>query len=298
MGNTTTRVEIESPYHDNIESFDDQDSSPDMEFFVPGMRRPLKLHRKIMSAASNLVKDMLKQHESDESNDDGGWKYDMSREMDRDALEKVMRFCYGEKMEVEAENGECCAVIAALYRLQVTCVEETVKKIRDFALDESKKDFKIGVKLLKDSLLYPECCIMGGCGLDRALAQIVLTADNVYNDYETVVNGCLMKLPRQYLDMVEYGDAHTKYSEFHIRMEYVKQHLDSLSIEQNEMILEECNWSELNYEELKELREIDIVEDKKLLDAFQNVLEKTEKERDELKQKTIERPSDDESEFI
>ena len=298
MVDTATRVEVESPYQDNTRLFDNPESS-NMRFLVPGMEKPLNLHLEIMSTTSNLVKRMMTQ-EANEYQRGGGWRYDMSREVDRKALEKVMRFCYGENMVIEAESGECCAVIAALYRLQVTCADEAVKKIGNFALEVSKNDLKIGVKLLKESAIYQECCTGGGCGLDKALSQIVLTADNIHNQYETVVENCLMKLPHRFLDMAEYTEQHTKYSEFWIRVEYVKQHPDCLTYEQSEMILRECNWNELNYKELKGLRELEVVKDKDLLDAFQYVLEKTEKERDELitgkKNTEIERQSV-ESEF-
>ena len=279
---TVTRVVVESPYQDNIKLFNNPDTS-DMNFMVPGMETPLKLHCKIMSTTSNFVKYMMTQQEGGTNTQGRGWNYDMSKEADRNALTKVMRFCYGERMEIGAENGECCAVIAELYRLQVTCAEEAVKKIGFFALEVSKRNLGIGMKLLRESSLYPECCTELGCGLDKALSQIVFSPYNIYRNYDIVVGGCLMKLPSRYLEMVGYGEPHTKFSEFNIRMEYVKQNMCTLSNEEKESVMKGCDWKELKGEELKRLRQLDVMKDKELLDAYQEVLDKTEKELDELK---------------
>ena len=293
MQTTSSRIKVESPYHDNRGLYNNADTNPDLFFMAPGMEKPLKLHREIMSAASTFMREMGTPSSNNNEKKREGWEYDTSRKIDRDALEKVVQFCYGETLEIEIE--ECCAVIASLDRLELTCTKDVVKTIIFHVLTEAKKDLNIGAKLLIESTLYPECQIWDGCGLDRSLAQIVLTAENIQNDYETVVTNCLMKLPFMFLDMAKYGDPHTKYSEFSIRMEYVKGHLDSLSIEQGELVLKNCDWDGLSYQELKELRELDIVQDKDLLDAFQNALEKTEKEVLKLKkeiQKHLERQGD------
>ena len=133
MVDVATTLVVESPYYDNTLLFDNPESS-DMEFMVQGMEKPLKLHRVIMSTASNFVRRMLTQQEGNENN--RGWVYDMSRDVDKKAMVKVMRFCYGEDMEIGVDNGECCAIIAALYRLEVTCTEEIVKRIGYFGLEE------------------------------------------------------------------------------------------------------------------------------------------------------------------
>ena len=284
MVDVATTVVVESPYYDNTLLFDNPESS-DMEFMVQGMEKPLKLHRVIMSTASNFVRRMLTQQEGNENNK--GWVYDMSRDVDKKAMVKVIRFCYGEDMEIGVDNGDCCAIIAALYRLEVTCTEEIVKRIGYFGLEESKKDLRVGVKLLKESVVYPECCIEHGCGLDMALSQIVLTADNVRNNYETVVNDCLMMLPPRYLDVVGYGSPHTKLSDFHIRIGYVIRNANFLTNEMKEMIMKKCNMNDMRCEELKALRQVGALKSNDLLDAFQNALEKMEKIVDELKKRGI-----------
>ena len=298
MVDVATTVVVESPYYDNTLLFDNPESS-DMEFMVQGMEKPLKLHRVIMSTASNFVRRMLTQQGGNENS--RGWVYDMSRNVDKKAMVKVIRFCYGEDMEIGVDNGECCAIIAALYRLEVTCTEEIVKRIGYFGLEEAKKDLRVGVKLLKECVAYPECCTEHGCGLDMALSQIVLTADNVRNNYETVVDDCLMMLPPRYLDVVGYGSPHTKLSDFHIRFGYVIRNANFLTTEMKEMIMKRCNMNDMRCEELKALRQVGALKLNDLLDAFQFALEKMEKIVDELKKRgiTIETGiQNEESEFI
>ena len=43
---TEEKMEIESPYENEVDSFNNIDSFPDLEFVVPGMEHPLLLHKK------------------------------------------------------------------------------------------------------------------------------------------------------------------------------------------------------------------------------------------------------------
>lgn len=76
--------------------------------------------------------------------------------------------------------------------------------------------------------------------MDKALGKAVLTAKNIQDHYETVVDDCLMKLPPKYLDIAEYGMPHTKFSEFSIRTRYVREHEEALTDEEKETILKKC----------------------------------------------------------
>ena len=52
-------VEVVPPYLNDIESFDNPDKYPELEFVVGGMERPLHLHRRILAESSGKVKAML-----------------------------------------------------------------------------------------------------------------------------------------------------------------------------------------------------------------------------------------------
>ena len=60
-------MEIESPFPNEVESFNNTESYPDLVFVVPGMDGSLSLHKKILAKASTMVKEMLKKQESVEA---------------------------------------------------------------------------------------------------------------------------------------------------------------------------------------------------------------------------------------
>ena len=222
---TGTHIVVKSPYRNNSELFDNAGSSPDMQFMVPGMKKPLALHKEIMATTSDFVRQLLKPKQTHKNKDSATrkWEFVANTEVDRRALETVLRFCYGIEMDVGTKDGECCAVIAALCQLDVTCVDEIVTKLSNFAVEEARKDLVVGVELLKAIGHHQECCTQR-CTLDKQLASIVLTAKNIKEHFDLVINNCLMMIPVKYLDAAEYGEAHTKCSEFHVRAQYVKTH--------------------------------------------------------------------------
>ena len=53
------RMDLASPFHNEIESFDNSGSYPDMELIVNGFHKPIVLHRKIVANASLWFKKNL-----------------------------------------------------------------------------------------------------------------------------------------------------------------------------------------------------------------------------------------------
>ena len=279
---TGAHVVVKSLYKNNSELFDNADSAPDMQFMVPGMKKPLALHKVIMATTSDFVRQLLKPKQTHKNKDSATrkWEFDANTEVDRRALEKVLRFCYGFEMDVGTKDGECSAVIAALCQLDVTCAEEIVAQLSNFAVEEARKDLVVGVELLKAIGHHQECCTQR-CTLDKRLTPIVLTAKNIKEHFDLVVNNCLMMIPAKYLDVTEYGEAHTKYSEFHVRVQYVKTHKEEMETEEKQDVMMRCDWTKLESAELKELDELGFVNPHKMVSIYHTVLVKTEKERDE-----------------
>lgn len=278
-----------SPFGNVIELFDNKDSFPDLKFVIPGLKDALNLHRGIVGQRSKLVQGLLKAKEAANSTDANKieWVFDTSKEVDRAALVKGLRFCYGETLSVNAQQGECCAVIAALFRLQLTCLDDIVPQLVEYTVNQAKKDPLLGTKLVMETQFYPECCAPNTCEVDKALAKVVFTAENICQNYEAVVKGCLMKLPMEYLDMVEYGKPHTLYSEFALRTLYVKEHDKILSRDEKQILLSKCDWTKLRSGELITLRELEIVGQDVMTEASDKVLESTEKERKEYKDRAV-----------
>ena len=281
MEENETQILVESPFKNNSSLFNNKDMFPDMEFVVPGLERPLLLHKGIMAKTSKFVQGLLKAKETAKSGDANRieWPFDTTNEVDRDALVKVLQFCYDETMTVKAKGGELCAVIAAMCRLQVTCLQEMVAKLTQFAVEQSENDVNVGFKMLKETQLYAECRNPSTVELDKSLAKVVLTLKNISEHFESVVNNCLKMLPMEYLDMAEYGEAHTQFSEFSVRAQYVKEHGESLSKKDQEMIMKKCDWTLLLSGELKELKKLNVVGQDVMIDLCNQVLANTEKRK-------------------
>ena len=287
QGGATITLIPPPSFNRNIESFDNDNSFPDLDFVVKGLEKPLKLHKTIISKTSSLVDELLKtkQITKGPERDQIEWMFDTNNKVDRDALVKVMRFCYGDTVSVGTKNGECCAMIAALFRLQVICADETAKKLQLFAVNEAKHNAKTGVELLNVTQLYPECTNTQLCTLDQQLSKAVLSKGRILNDYETFVDGCLMKLPAQYLDSAEYGESGTKWSELSIRLRYIRYHSDSLSSKEMREVVMKCDWEKVNSNELKELKELGLFSLDKIIQLYEVVLRSTEDDRDKLEKR-------------
>ena len=176
-----------------------------MEFVVPRMGRSLFLHKKIIAIPSEYIKRYLVTEPGQRME----WEYVVEREVDKKALIKALRFCYGEDIYVEAKDGECFSLISTFSKLQVTCLQDIVKQIHDFAIKEAERDVLKGVEMLKACVRYEECCNTSTCKLNQDLAKVVLTKDNIMNHYREVVDECLIILPPEYLMMTEFGEPHT-----------------------------------------------------------------------------------------
>ena len=272
-----SRVEVASLFHNEIESFDNPEKYPDLEFVVAEMEKPLQLHRKILAESSACIKTMLDEKRSQRLE----WPFDTTKEVDREALVKALRFCYGETQTVGTKNGECIAMVVALTRLQVACSDESVTQLNIFVMEEAKRNLEIGVELLKACAGYKEMSGTSQLTLGKELAAIILTKDNMRKHYKEVVDDCLMVLPPEYLMIAEFGEPHTRLSEFCLRTKYVRYHANELDEEQKQAMVTKCDWSTLNSQELRELRLARVIDKDELLKAHERALEYREIENEQ-----------------
>ena len=269
-------MEIGSPFLNDVESFNNPESFSDLKVVVPGMDESLSLHKKILAKTSTTIKEMLKKHPEGKLE----WMFETKNEMDKQALVKALRFCYGETLSVGTRNGECVALIVALSRLQVTCLDEILPRLINFALEQARSDLGAGIEMLKMCTHYEECCKGDICPLNKKLAKIVLTKENMLEHFTEVVDDCLMTLPPEFLDEAEYGEPHTWCSEFFLRAKYVRRHSKEMSDEDKHAMVTKCDWSKLNSQELRELKLTDIVDKDELLEAHERALEHCEIEKE------------------
>lgn len=278
-------AKVSSSSKGNATMFNNPESFPDMELVIRGLESPLLLHKGIMADKSKLMKRLLDAKRSDQSADANKieWPLNTDQEVDRTALVKALRLCYGDKIDVCVDDREICAVFAALCQLEVTCLDEELKQLTALAVKQAKNDPIVGVRLLNETRKYSECCNGGICKLDLALARVVFTEKNFREHSESVVIGCLMKLPSKYLDVAEYGKSHSEYSEFSMRARFVKEAVGLTDSEKRE-IMKKCDLTKLNGDEIKELRSLGVLQQDELIDLLFVVLKQTEKEKEELEE--------------
>ena len=250
-------VIIESPYYKDEGSFNNADAYPDLHLQLLPTGRVFLLHKITLAKASLFFMDAIKAC----CGGSLGWSFAGKRKVDEQALEKVLHFCYGAPLCVGTKGDDCCAVITVLYQMELTCCTEVVNKIRMLAVEKARKDLSTGMELLRSCTRYVKCSSSTHCELNKDLASVVFSRENICNHYQEVVDGCLMRLPMDYLNMVEYGDPHTIYSELSLKMKYLRKNPMSLSEEDKQSLLCTCDMTQLNAQELKELEKTHIADE-------------------------------------
>lgn len=252
----TVEIFLPPSYEYNLGAFDNEETSPNLTFMIQGLEKPLKLHKDTLCQVSKFIERVLKEkREKGEDDSKIVWMFDTTKEVDKEVLVKALRFCYGESISVGVKDGECCAMVSVLKKLDVVCEESISDYLITFARDESKKELKTGVELMKHIQEYQECVDKG---MGELLANVVLTKKNLMEHFDIIVGDCLMKLPSQYLDMVEYEEGHSEKSELCVKVRYIREH-KKLGKEEKERIMKKCRWDDLKYQEMKELKELDAV---------------------------------------
>ena len=272
---------IKSPFPDNRDMFNNQDpaSFADAEIVIPGREKPLQLHRGILSRASEAFKGMFRCKASvhgpfsDEAQQINGF-FEKTEGEGAEAFVQWLRFCYGAPLEVCNDNA--VALLAMLPRLQLCNSGGIQKMLEDYIISAAKTNFETGAAMLCRSAHFEEFKSEQFSAVGKALAQIVFTVKNLTAHRETIVDKCLMQMPFEYLDVVQYGSLHTDISEFAIRRQYVLCNDEKLSMEMNIIIMKKCDWKKLNCTELKELFGLGVISKEELADLSMERLEKCE----------------------
>ena len=300
---------VESPYKENIPTFDDDDS---FSFIVPGLSKTKRCPRSVLSKVSLLFSALfsgtdsgLCRYSKDSQQVEWIYKITESDEIYRNALLTWITFCFGKKATFSFK--ECPAALAVLIQLQLTCLDEVKTKIESFMKKIAEKNKEIGCKMLVEcATVYDECHDDERSNIDVELARIVLSSDivnknkavitelvkknikvgavmlakcaeekaapvdaelvktiftleNMKKHKAILVDECLMNLPEEYLDMIQFSEDHGDLSEFSLRLKYVKFH--DLPVETKRTIMSHCNLGKLNKEELRELYSLGMFND-------------------------------------
>jgi len=246
---------IPSPFAKTISSFNNEETFPEILFIVPGLDKPFNLHRKELGVASSTLKDLLRGGSSsfvsyDSSRQCLTWTDNRSETnaVYREALVKWLRFCYGEDQTFTPE--ECPAALASLFQLKLAMHDEVKRMIESHMMDTARTNIALGTKMLVDcARVFDECHNDQTSRVDKALATIVLTPENMKKDPVIVVDQCLMLLPSFYLDVAK--------CELHVRINYIKFHTDMSESEKCDL-LKDCCLGNLDSEEVDELYSVGV----------------------------------------
>ena len=215
------------------------------------------------------------------------------------ALEKVLRFGYGETLSIGTKDGECSAIIAVLYQLQFVHLHEMVEAIRSYAVKQGKKNLETAIELLKACTRYVQCSSSTYCELNRDLASVVFSRENLHSHYKEVVDGCLMDLSIEYFEMVEYGEPQTMFSEYSLKMKYLSKNSRHLSDADKEALFHKCDWTKMKPWQLRELGKERVMSPERIQQEYERAMDHWEgalKECEEVKKKTTDKAAQAEKE--
>jgi len=296
-GKTVKKLVVPSKFVNNISNFDSKDSCYDIEFVIPGRSKPLCLHMSHLKKTSVLLASVFKGQSSNTlcrftkgSPSRLEWLHEKAAtsETYREVLVKWLRFCYGEDQMFSSH--ECPAALAASFQLHLSCLDEIKTLIESYMTHVTKKDLKRGARMLTDcATVWDECHNERMSRIDRKLAKVLFTHDNMKKHPVTVVDRCLMSLPAEYLDMAEYSKTPDELDECHVRMKYVKCHKDKLNEKQQREIMKDSlqeqspTCPEKGVGQTKEELKTAIMEEvsKTVNEEIKKALEQAKKERDD-----------------
>ena len=281
--NTNTLLVIESQRPNNTLLFpgerDHDDSDPNIDFVVDGLDKPLRLHTQVLGPVSGFVRDIIK---CNRTNGSGGaahtitWPFNTSNKQDQEALVMVLRFCYGAALRVVPSM--VCPVVAALWRLDVRDAGDVCSRLCVFAVDVAQRDVVCGAGMLRQCVGYAECCSSQHTQLDVLLGKAVLTKHNMEAHFEEVVEKCVVDLPVRLLDVAQFGDNHTRCSEFNVRVLFVEHNTKVLTDEEKRGVLGNVGVLALNGAEVDRLRGLGVLTPDELVDVVIGVVKQQDEQ--------------------
>jgi len=213
---------IKSPFDKRqLPSFDNDDLFPDMEFVIPGLSKPIHLHRNVLNVASDTLASLFNKSETpdvhsycryDAESHRVEWLYDKG-EVYRSVLVKWLRFCYGEDQTFSWK--EFISSTAVVVQLKLKCMTDVVGPILNYCEQTSNSCLIAGAQWLRECAIdygvYPAEAKEGDLtkislmelmnSVACILALTVFTEKSLKNHFD-VVAGCLKELPKECLDCV------------------------------------------------------------------------------------------------
>ena len=249
-------IRIKSPYPDNTAMLGDKDWS-DVQVVLSQTAPPLLMHRNVLGAASATLGAVLRGGESpwcvyDRASGTLTWLCDAM--CDQQAVCGLLRFCYGQ--ELCLDPGTCAATLAAACRLGLHRIDSVVAAVEQQVVALAAQNVELGTLLLLECANFEECCDEAcGC-LDRKIAALLFTPENIAEHYDQVVDSCLMLLPPKYLECAQFGEAPTQGSRECVIMRYITYNINQLDELDMRRLLEQCDLTAISSRRLLNLHRL------------------------------------------
>ena len=182
-------ISIHSPFIVDIRTFDNEEYYPDITFIIPGLDKPLKLHRMYLRVASAAIDGLFKNQDSpyisfDPATQTLTWKC-KGTETSRSVLVKWLRFCYSEDQTFNIE--ECPAAVTILQQLHLKVKEDVKSTIEKHMTESTKENVDAAAQLLRASSAVEDSQV------NETLGKFVFTEEHMETK-PNIVDECLMVL--------------------------------------------------------------------------------------------------------
>ena len=252
----------------------------DLELVFKDKSAKFMLHRALVARASHMLDGIIRCKVGasslfDEKARQVEWMFGTSQ-VEQNVLEKVLAYCYG--ADLKLLTRECPAAIATVLRLQLSCADKVVNEIVEHMKKTAAADVSKGVQMLCACMEYQECSV-GDTSASTQLAQIVLNFQKRTDEDCAAIERGLVKLPASFVEQTKFGNAHSKFSEFAVRMAYIESNFSQFSkAKTKRAFMQKCDLTELDSTELKRLQKAGFIEDKEMLTIVSSALAKKEVE--------------------
>jgi len=255
-------------FSDNVDILEDESLYRDVKIIIADSKT-ISLSRVFLGRSSETLKGII---DKENSSCLITIRLPCRAEDDKDTFCEVMtnslKSFYGKPLAFTPSQYAAAYTCSKQLKIKFKSEEDDFQpRLRQRMLDNSARDCETGLIILKKCMMYDECS-----DVRNEIARLVLTLRNMSNNYELVVDDCLMSLPPEMLEFVEYGRKHGRFSVFALRYMYVCRHED-LSVEEKCSIMDECiRDRELSPEEVLRLRGLQIQEPSQMLEIYHNLL--------------------------
>ena len=167
-------------------------------------------------------------------------------------LLKVLRYCYGEDQSFTRE--ECIVPLFIFQQLKLKCKDE-ISRMKQYILRGAHTFVELGAEMLCNYvMMHGRSNPLEDYEFAVALAETIMTPENLKKHCDCIVDRCLIELPPSFLSYIPHSDeAETRSIEYAMRRRYLQCNWDTLNLEEKKSVMVSCDGKKLKCEELDRL---------------------------------------------